>query len=77
VIPRLNEFNPVSKHPINDTMFLVDSAAPATGEIMAQRLGFANSMEWVVENRRHQVKNSKRGFAVCPNPAPQILAKVH
>jgi hypothetical protein len=76
VVPRLNEFNPVSKHPINDAMFLVDSAAPATGETMAQRLGFTNSPEWIVKNRLHQVENPKRGFSVCLNPAPQVLAKV-
>jgi hypothetical protein len=76
VIPRLDELYPVGKYPIDDTMFLVNSAAPATGEIMPQRFGFANSPEWVGEYRLHQVKNPKRGFAVCLNPAPQILAKV-
>ncbi len=76
MIPRLDEFNPVCKHSIDDTMFLVNSAAPTTGEIMPQRFGFANSLEWVGEYRRHQVKNPKRGFAAGFNPAPQILAKV-
>ncbi len=76
MIPRLDEFNPVGKYPINDPMFLVNSPAPTTGEIMPQRLGLANSLEWIGENRRHQVKNPKRGFAVCLNPAPQIFSKV-
>lgn len=76
MITRLDEFNPVSIHPIDDTMFLVNSPAPATGEIMTQRLGFANSLEWISENRGHQVKNPKRAFAVYLNPAPQILSKV-
>jgi hypothetical protein len=76
VIPRLDEFNSVGEHPIDHTMFLVNSAAPATGEIMAQRLGFAYSPKWIDENRRHQVKNPKRGVAVSLNPAPQVLAEV-
>ena len=76
MISRLNEFNPVGKHPIDNTMFLANSPGPATGEVMPQWFGLANSLEWIVENRRHQVKNPKRGFAVCFNPAPQILAKV-
>jgi hypothetical protein len=76
VIPRLDEFNSVVEHSIDDTMFPVNSAAPATGEIMAQRLGFAYSPKWIDENRRHQVKNPKRGVAVSLNPAPQVLAEV-
>ena len=76
MIARLEKVDSLSGHPIDHTMFLVNSAAPATGEIMAQRLGFAYSPEWIVENRRHKVKNPKRGFAVSLNPAPQVLAKV-
>ena len=76
MIPRLDELNPVGKHPIDDPMFLGDSPAPATGEFMPQRLRLADSLEWIGENRCHQVENSERNFAVGFNPAPQIVAKV-
>jgi hypothetical protein len=33
-IPRLDELNPAGKHPIDDTMFLVNSPAPAAGELV-------------------------------------------
>jgi len=76
VVPRLDEFNPVSKNSIDNTMFLVNSPAPTTGEIVTERLRFADSPKWIGKDRCHQVKNPNRGFAVCLNPEPQVLAEV-
>jgi hypothetical protein len=76
VVTRLNEFDSVVKHPIDDAMLLINSPAPTTFEIVPQRLRFANSPEWIGENRRHQIKNPERGLPVCFNPVPKILTKI-
>lgn len=70
VIPRLDEFNPVGKHPIDNAMFLANSPGPAAGEVMPEWFGLANSLERIGKNCRHQVENPQRGLAVCLNPAP-------
>jgi len=76
VIPRLNEFDPVGEHSINDTMFFGDSPAPATGEFMPQRLGFADALEGIGEDGRHQIEDPQRDLAVGLNPATQIFSKM-
>jgi hypothetical protein len=76
MIPRLEEIDPISGDAIYQAVLARNSPAPATGVFMTQRLGLANSLEWVCENRCHQVENPQRDFAICLNPAPQILAKV-
>ncbi len=76
MITSLNEFNPVGKYPIDDTMFLANSPAPAASKIVPQRLGLADSVEWIGKDCRHQIENPERSFAICLNPATQIFAKV-
>ena len=53
-----------------------NSPAPAASVLISERLGLANSLEWIGENCRHQIDNSQRDFAIRFNPPPQVFSKV-
>jgi len=41
-----------------------------------ERLGLADTLEWIGEDGGHQVKDSECGFAVRLDPVPQIVSKI-
>jgi hypothetical protein len=57
-------------------MFPRDPPAPATRRRKSQWLWFADALEWIVENRRHQIKDTRRHFAIRLDPTSQIVLKV-
>jgi hypothetical protein len=73
MISRLQEINFRLAHPVNESVFLIDSPRPSASECELQRLWFAYTGEWILKDRLDQFEDSKRRAAICFHPVAKIL----
>jgi hypothetical protein len=76
VIPRLHILNPIRDYAVDKPMLLCNAAAPATGQLVLERLRLADAIKWIGEDSGHQVKDTESDFAVRLDPEPQIVSKL-
>lgn len=62
----------VSLDPVNETMLACDSPRPVTGPFVAQRLGFANPCEGVLQDVLYQPLDLDQNAAIAMSPIPSI-----
>lgn len=76
VIPRLHKLDPIRDYAVDKAMLLRDAAAPASGQLVLERLRLANAIKGIGKDSGHQVKDTECDFAVCLDPIPQIVSKL-
>src|SRR5580700_2392594 len=76
MIPRLQKVDAIGGDAINHPMLSRDPSAPATGEFVLQRLGFAYSAEWIGNNCLHEFQRLQRCLSIVPDPPGEVFAKL-
>ena len=76
VIPALQEIDCTFVHPVNQAVFLGDSAGPRLTREVFQGFGFARSAKRVPGRRFHEIEHSQRRFRVASNPPAQVFPEL-
>jgi hypothetical protein len=58
---------------VNEPVFLVYAARPATGELMLERLGLSRSFEWSALDFANESKDAKRHLTVGFHPPGKVF----
>ena len=75
VVPRLEKVDPAHTNEVDQAVLLGDSAGPAPRKVELERLGLAETLEGVPEDRFDEVENAQRDLPVGANPVTEIVAE--
>lgn len=73
---RLYELDTVGLDAIDEPMLVGDTAAPAAGKLMLERLRLSDANKRIGENSVHEFKNAERRLAIRLDPISKIFAKL-
>ena len=76
MITGLEKIYTIAAYAIHETMFLCETARPASCKHVFEWLGFPDSCEWVAQDAFDKFEGAKRGFAVVFDPITKILPKL-
>lgn len=75
VIPSLKEVYAVCGDTVDESMFVRDSPAPATGEFVPQRLRLADACEWIRQHSFYKFKNAQSDLSIALDPPDKVFPK--
>jgi hypothetical protein len=76
VIAALEEIDSIGEHPIEEAMFLRQSARPDVAAHVFHPLRLSDSGERITNHRFKKIKKAKRYFPIRLNPPSKIIPKV-
>jgi hypothetical protein len=76
VVPSLEEIDALISDAVDQTVFLCDTARPATRKHKSQWLWFSWAVEGVAQDCFNEIENSDRYSALIFDPKPQVLKEL-
>ena len=73
MVAQLSYLNGIIGNFVNDSMFIIYTAGPISGECMFQRLGLADSFKWATLNLLYQGIYTVEDYFICPLPIKLVL----
>ena len=73
MVAQLSYLNGIIGNSVNDSMFIIYTAGPISGECMLQRLGLANSFKWAALNLLYQGIYTVEDFFIGLLPIKVVL----
>jgi hypothetical protein len=67
------EVDPPLPNQIHKSMFLRNASRPYIAAEMLQRLGLADSVEWIPHHGFHKIQDAQSRLAIDIDPVPQVL----
>jgi hypothetical protein len=76
MVSSLEEINSFIRDTIHQSVFLADTARPAAGQHISERLRLSQSLEWIAHHCLDQIQHSDCDAAFSFDPKTQVLPEL-